>query len=203
MSHGPGFRQRGDDYLYLDPKDVLAQYSVEWVALRQSYEEVKTRLLQVQTELTALDQKLERGEITEQEHLQQYRERWATSTQMIEVKREVEARLYDIQREIRAANKMLKEMEEERLKRERLEQEKSNALIEWMALKQGFDLVMGRRKDITTEMDKIELRRRTSKISDTEYRGARVAQIRQLAELRTLETDIKNRLGELLEIIRK
>ncbi|RDE17802.1 MAG: hypothetical protein C4K49_00985 [Candidatus Thorarchaeota archaeon] len=203
MSHGSGFRQGGEDYLYLDPKEVLAQYSVEWVALRQSYEEVKARLLQVQTELTALDQKLKKGEITEQEHLQQYRERWTTSTQMIEVKREVESRLYDIQREIRAANKKLKEMEEEKLKREHIEQEKSNALVEWMALKQGFDLVMERRKNITTEMDKIELRRRADKISDAEYRGARVAQIRQLAELRTLETDIKNRLGELLEIIRK
>jgi predicted nucleic acid-binding Zn-ribbon protein len=203
MSHGPGFRQGGDDYLYLDPKEVLAQYSVEWVALRQSFEEVKAKLLQVQTELTALDQRLRRGEITEQEHLQQYRERWATSTQMIEVKREVEARLYDIQREIRAANKKLKEMEEERLKRDRMEQERSNAMVEWMALKQGFDLVTDRRREITTEMDKIELRRRAGKISDAEYRGARVAQIRQLAELRTLETDIKNRLGELLQIIRK
>ena len=203
MSHGPGFRQGGDDYLYLDPKEVLAQYSVEWVALRQSFEEVKAKLLLVQTELTALDQRLRRGEITEQEHLQQYRERWATSTQMIEVKREVEARLYDIQREIRAANKKLKEMEEERLKRDHLEQERSNAMVEWMALKQGFDLVTDRRREITTEMDKIELRRRAGKISDVEYRGARVAQIRQLAELRTLETDIKNRLGELLEIIRK
>lgn len=203
MSHGPGFRQGGDDYLYLDPKEVLAQYSVEWVTLRQSFEEVKAKLLRVQTELTALDQRLRRGEITEQEHLQQYRERWTTSTQMIEVKREVEARLYDIQREIRAANKKLKEMEEERLKRDHLEQERSNAMVEWMALKQGFDLVTDRRREITTEMDKIELRRRAGKISDVEYRGARVAQIRQLAELRTLETDIKNRLGELLEIIRK
>jgi hypothetical protein len=76
-------------------------------------------------------------------------------------------------------------------------------MIEWMSLKQGFDLVTNKRLEITAEMDKVELRRRTGGISEAEYRNARLAQIKQLAELRTLETDIKTRLAELLEIIKR
>jgi chromosome segregation ATPase len=203
MSHGSGFRKGSDDLYQMDPKDVLAQYSVEWTALRQSYEEVKEKLDQTHRELTVLDSMLKTGEITEQEHIQQYKDKWTRSTQMIEVKREIETRLYEIQQEIRAANRKLKEREEERAKRERFEEERSNAMIEWMSLKQGFELVINRRNDITTQMDKIEMQRRTAKISEADYRSARVAQIRQLAELRTLETDIERRLAELLEIIRK
>jgi chromosome segregation ATPase len=203
MSHGPGFRKGSDDLYQMDPKDVLAQYSVEWTALRESYEEVKKKLDQIRRELTVLDSMLRTGEITEKEHIQQYKDKWTKSTQMIEVKREIETRLYEIQQEIRAANKKLKEREEERTKREHFEEERSNAMIEWMSLKQGFDLVTNKRLEITAEMDKVELRRRTGGISEAEYRNARLAQIKQLAELRTLETDIKTRLAELLEIIKR
>lgn len=200
MSHHEGSSR--DEY-YLDPKEVLSQYSVEWVSLRKSYEELKEQLNQVKAELTEIDKKLEKGEIKEQEHMAQYHEKWQISTQMVQVKREVEGRLYEIQREIRAANRQLKQQQEERRRRERLEQEKSNAMIEWMSLKQGFDLVDQRRKEISTEMDRLELQRRQGQISDEVYRNQRVGQIGQLAELAVVESDVKRRLGELLEIIRR
>ena len=200
MSHHEGSSR--DDY-YLDPKDVLSQYSVEWVSLRKSYEELKQQLNQVKAELTEIDKKLERGEIKEQEHMAQYHEKWQVSTQMVQVKREVEGRLYEIQREIRAANRQLRQQEEERLRRERLEQEKSNAMIEWMSLKQGFDLVNQRRREIGAEMDGLELQRRQGEISKAEFRSQRVGQIGRLAELAVVESDVKRRLAELLEIIRK
>ncbi|MHA1960819.1 MAG: hypothetical protein ACW99U_11335 [Candidatus Thorarchaeota archaeon] len=200
MSHGSG--HIGDPY-DMDPRDVLAQFSVEWVALRKSYDDVKQKLREVQQELTDLDLKLEKDQITEEEHIELYREKWRTSTEIVQVKREVEARLYEIQRQIRVANKRLKEIEDERLRRERIEQEKSNAMIEWMSLKQGFDLVTERRRDINSEMDSLELQRRQGKVTDSEYRRQRVDQIGMLAELRTLETDIKKRLGELLTVIRR
>ena len=200
MSHREG--SPTDDVYYVDPKEVLAQYSVEWVSLRKSYDELKEQLQAVQAELNQLDRKLEMGNITDQEHITLYREKWAESTQMIQVKREVESRLYEIQKEIRAANRQLKQAEEERRRRERIEQERANAMIEWMSLKQGFDLVGQRRKEINTESDRIELERRSGSISDEQYRQQRIQQIQQLAELRTVESDIKNRLSELLAIIR-
>jgi len=122
---------------------------------------------------------------------------------MVQVKREVEGRLYQIQKEIRAANRQLRQQEEERFRRERLEQEKSNAMIEWMSLKQGFELVEQKRREIGAEMDRIELQRRQGKISDEAFRTDRVGQIGRLAQLTTVESDVKRRLAELLEIIRK
>ena len=199
MSHHEGGSK--DDY-YLDPKDVLAQYSVEWVSLRKSYDELKTKLDKVKAELSDLDKKLEKGEISEIEHIREYREKWRVSTQMVQVKREVESRLFEIQREIRKANKELKQQEAERLKRERVEQERSNAMIEWMSLKQGFELVANRRNEINKEMDNLEVQRRNNKISEEEYRKYRVEQIKNLAELSIVESDVKRRLGELLEIVR-
>ncbi|NHJ13317.1 MAG: hypothetical protein EAX95_06545 [Candidatus Thorarchaeota archaeon] len=201
MSHYEG-RSEKDEY-YVDPKEMLSQYSVEWIALRKSYEEVKEELEVVKAELSELDKKLNAGQMSEEEHLAQYREKWLMSTQMVQVKREVEARLYEIQREIREANRKLKHQDEERERRERLEQEKSNAMIEWMSLKQGFDLVEERRRDITTQMDKLELRRRNGSIQESDYRKEKLALIGQLAELSTVESDVKSRLAELLEIIRK
>lgn len=198
MSHG-----EGHDIYDMDPKEILGQYTVEWTTLRGSYEDVKRQLREIQTELTELDNKLESGEITEQRHIEMYREKWMMSTQMVQVKREVEARLYEIQREIRSANRKLQLQEAEKQRRERIEQEKSNAMIEYMGLKQGFDLIKRRRKEINSVMDKIEAQRRDGSISDDEYRKFHLEQIRLLAELRTLETDIKTRLAELLEIIRK
>ena len=201
MSHHEGAPPE-DDY-YLDPKEVLSQYSVEWVSLRKSYDEIKTQLLDVQEELTRIDRQLELGELTEGEHIVLYREKWAESTQIVQVKREVEKRLYEIQREIREANKQLKQLEEERRRRERMEEERSHAMIEWMSLKQGFDLVTARRDEINTESDKLEIQRRNGSISDETYREKRIEHIRQLAELSTVESDVKRRLAELLEIIRK
>jgi len=200
MSHREG--SPTDDVFYVGPKEVLAQYSVEWVSLRKSYDDLKEQLKAVQDELNHLDRKLEMGEITDQEHIKLYREKWTESTQMIQVKREVENRLYEIQKEIRVANRQLKQAEEERRMRERFEQERANAMIEWMSLKQGFDLVSQRRKEINAESDRIELARRNGSISDEEYRKSRIEQIQQLAELRTVESDIKRRLSELLAIIR-
>ena len=201
MSHHEGAPPE-DDY-YLDPKEVLSQYSVEWVSLRKSYDEIKMQLLDVQEELTRIDRQLELGELTEGEHIVLYREKWAESTQIVQVKREVEKRLYEIQREIRQANKQLKQLEEERRRRERMEEERSHAMIEWMSLKQGFDLVTARRDEINTESDKLEIQRRNGSISDEAYREKRIEHIRQLAELSTVESDVKRRLAELLEIIRK
>jgi hypothetical protein len=198
MSHG-----EGHDIYDMDPKEILSQYTVEWTTLRGSYEDVKRQLREIQTELTELDNKLESGEITEQQHIEMYREKWMMSTQMVQVKREVEARLYEIQREIRSANRKLQLQEAEKQRRERIEQEKSNAMIEYMGLRQGFDLIKRRRKEINSVMDKIETQRRDGSISDDDYRKFHLEQIRLLAELRTLETDVKNRLAELLEIIRK
>jgi hypothetical protein len=201
MSHHEG--GPSEDAYYVDPKEVLSQYSVEWVSLRKSYDEIKKQLLEVQDELSQLDRKLENGKITDQEHITLYREKWTESTQIVQVKREVESRLYEIQKEIRAANKQLKQAEQERDIRERMEQERSVAMIEWMSLKQGFDLVIARRKEINAESDKLEIQRRSGSISDEKYRENRIGHIRQLAELSTVESDVKRRLAELLEIIRK
>ena len=202
MSHSYEAPDKKDPY-YLDPKEVLSQYSVEWVALRKSYTEIKEKLQEVQSELTSLDAKLEDGKITEQDHIQLYRDKWLESTEMVQLKREVEARLYEIQKEIRRANRRVQEFEAERIKKEHLEQEKSNAMVEWMSLKAGFEVIMQRRREINAEMDHIELERRKSLISDEEYRKKHLEQVSQLAELRTLETDIKRRLSELLAIIKK
>lgn len=200
MSHREGASP--EDSFSMNPKEILSQYSVEWVSLKKSYDDLNQQLTDIQRELNDLDRKLKAGSITEPEHIVQYREKWAISTQMIQVKREVEARLYEIQREIRAANNQLKQMEIERQRRERMEEERSHAMIEWMSLKQGFDLTEARRAEINEESDRMERERRNGKISETEYRKARIDQIGQLAELRTVESDIKRRLAELLEIIR-
>jgi len=200
MSHREGSPPQDD--FFVDPKEVLAQYSVEWVSLRKSFDELKQQLKDIQEELNTLDKKLETGSITDQEHIKLYQEKWTQSTQMIQVKREVENRLYEIQKEIRAANKQLKQMEIEQDRRERMEQERSHAMIEWMSLKQGFDLVDARRAEINAETDKIELERRSETISDEKYRQSRIDQIRQLAELSVVESDVKRRLAELLQIIR-
>jgi len=200
MSHHEGSSPQDD--FYIDPKEVLTQYSVEWVSLRKSFDELKQQLNTIQDDLNILDKDLETGSITDQEHIKLYREKWAQSTQMIQVKREVESRLYEIQREIRAANKQLKQMEIEQNRRERMEQERSHAMIEWMSLKQGFDLVDARRTEINAESDKIEIERRSGAISDEKYRESRIDQIRQLAELSIVESDVKRRLAELLQIIR-
>jgi len=200
MSHREGSTPQDD--FFVDPKEVLAQYSVEWVSLRKSFDELKQQLNNVQDELKDLDKKLETGSITEQEHIKLYREKWTLSTQMIQVKREVESRLYEIQKEIRKANKQLKQMEIDRQQRERMEQERSHAMIEWMSLKQGFDLVDARRVEINAESDKMEIERKRGKLSEEKYRENRIKQIRQLTELRVVESDVKRRLAELLEIIR-
>ncbi|TFG29255.1 hypothetical protein EU528_09940 [Candidatus Thorarchaeota archaeon] len=200
MSHREGSSPQ--DAFFVDPKEVLAQYSVEWISLRKSFDELKQQLNDIQSELNALDRKLATGSITDQEHITLYREKWAQSTQMIEVKREVESRLYEIQKEIRAANKQLKQMELDKQRRERVETERSHAMIEWMSLKQGFDLVDARRAEINAESDRMEMDRRSGKISEGQYRESRIAQIRQLAELSVVESDVKRRLAELLQIIR-
>ncbi len=200
MSHREGSSPQ--DEFYVDPKEVLTQYSVEWVSLRKSFDELKQQLSNIQEDLNTLDKQLETGSITDEEHIKLYREKWAQSTQMIQVKREVESRLYEIQREIRTANKQLKQMEIEKSRRERMEQERSHAMIEWMSLKQGFDLVDARRAEINAESDKIEMERRSRAISDEKYRESRIGQIRQLAELSVVESDVKRRLAELLQIIR-
>ncbi len=200
MSHREG--SPPEDVYYVNPKEMLSQYSVEWISLRKSYDEVKKQLLDVQEELTRIDRRLEMGDITDGEHIILYKEKWAESTLIVQVKREVESRLYEIQREIRAANKQLKQAEEERRRRERMEEERSHAMIEWMSLKQGFDLVSTRREEINAESDRLELQRRNVSISDEEYRETRIEHIRQLAELSTVESDVKRRLAELLEIIR-
>lgn len=200
MSHREGSPPQ--DEFYVDPKEVLSQYSVEWISLRKSYDELKQQLNDIQAELNDLDKKLETRSITDQEHIRLYREKWAQSTQMIQVKREVEGRLYEIQKEIRTANRQLKQMEIEQARRQRFEDERSHAMIEWMSLKQGFDLVEERRAEINAESDKMEMERRRGKISEEKYRVSRINQIRQLAELNVVESDVKRRLAELLEIIR-
>jgi hypothetical protein len=201
MSHHEG--SPPEDAYYVDPKEMLSQYSVEWISLRKSYDEIKKQLLDVQEELTRIDRRLETNDITDGEHIILYKEKWAESTQIVQVKREVESRLYEIQREIRAANRQLKKAEEERRRRERMEEERSHAMIEWMSLKQGFDLVTTRREEINVESDRLEVQRRSGSISDEVYRETRIEHIRQLAELSTVESDVKRRLAELLEIIRK
>ncbi len=201
MSHHEG--SPPEDAYYVNPKEVLSQYSVEWISLRKSYDEIKKQLLEVQDELTHIDRRLESGDISDSEHIVVYREKWSESTQMVQVKREVESRLYEIQKEIRAANRQLKLDEEERWRRERIEQEKSSAMIEWMSLKQGFDLTNARRNEINADTDKLELDRRSGSISDEEYRRRRIEHFSQLAELSTVESDVKRRLAELLEIIRR
>ena len=200
MSHREGSSPQDD--FHVDPKEVLTQYSVEWVSLRKSFDELKQQLNDIQSELNALDRKLETGSITDQEHIKLYREKWAESTQMIQVKREVESRLFEIQKEIRTANKQLKQMEIDKQRRERFETERSHAMIEWMSLKQSFDLLDNRRAEINAETDKMEMDRRSGIISDEQYRESRIDQIRQLAELSVVESDVKRRLAELLQIIR-
>jgi len=48
----------------------------------------------------------------------------------------------------------------------------------------------------------MEMERRSGAISDEKYRESRIGQIRQLAELSVVESDVKRRLAELLHIIR-
>ena len=201
MSHHEGLPS--EDAYYVDPKEMLSQYSVEWISLRKSYDEIKNQLLDVQEELSRIDRQLETGELTDGQHIILYKEKWAESTQIVQVKREVESRLYEIQKAIRAANKQLKQAEEERRRREMMEEERSHAMIEWMSLKQGFDMVEARRNEINAESDQLEVRRRSGSLSDEVYRETRIDHIRQLAELSTVESDVKRRLAELLEIIRK
>lgn len=201
MSHHEGLPP--EDAYYVDPKEMLSQYSVEWISLRKSYDEIKNQLLDVQEELSRIDRQLETGDLTDGEHIVLYKEKWAESTQIVQVKREVESRLYEIQKAIRAANKQLKQAEEERRRREIMEEERSHAMIEWMSLKQGFDMVLARRNEINAESDRLEIQRRSGSISDEVYRERRIEHIRQLAELSTVESDVKRRLAELLEIIRK
>ncbi|MHA1577011.1 MAG: hypothetical protein ACTSU3_06590 [Candidatus Thorarchaeota archaeon] len=200
MSHSP---ESFDDDYDLDPKEVLSQYSVEWISLRKSFTEIKAQLTAVQAELNELDRQLENGDISEQEHVERYHEKWRLSTEMIQVKREVEGRLFDIQQAIRKANTKLKQLEIERYRRQRVEEEKSNAMVEWMSLKQGFTVVREQRREINKEMDEIELQRRDGSIGEEVYRTQRLLQLRSLAELSTVESDVKRRLNELLEIIRK
>jgi len=200
MSHREGSSPQDD--FYVDPKEILTQYSVEWISLRKSYDELKQQLNDIQSGLNALDRKLETGSLTDQEHIKLYKEKWAESTQMIQVKREVESRLYEIQKEIRAANKQLKQMEIDKQRRERVETERSHAMIEWMSLKQSFDLLDARRAEINAESDKIEMERRSGEVTEEKYRKFRIDQIRQLAELSVVESDVKRRLAELLQIIR-
>ncbi|TFG12469.1 hypothetical protein EU537_09300 [Candidatus Thorarchaeota archaeon] len=200
MSHG---KDIPEDHLFLDPKEVLSQYSVEWMSLRKSYEEIKKKLTDIQRDLSEIDSKLEEGSISEKEHIQQYRDKWLESTEIVQVKREVESRLFEIQRDIRAANKALKEQEQQKRRRERIEQEKSNAMIEWMSLKKGFELVSNERKQISDEMDRLDKKREQNEISDEIYRKGKVEQIGKLAELSRVESDIKRRLNELLDVIRK
>jgi len=56
MSHREGSSAQDD--FFVDPKEVLAQYSVEWISLRKSYEELKQQLSDIQDELNTLDKKL-------------------------------------------------------------------------------------------------------------------------------------------------
>jgi len=71
MSHREGSPPQDD--FFVDPKEVLTQYSVEWVSLRKSFDELKQQLSDVQEELNTLDKKLETGSITDQEHIKLYR----------------------------------------------------------------------------------------------------------------------------------
>ncbi|MEM2141967.1 MAG: hypothetical protein QXQ81_01745 [Candidatus Thorarchaeota archaeon] len=198
----PDSRRVEEDPYQMDPRLILSEYTVEWTALRESYEEVKRRLAEIQGELADLDRLHNAGGISDSEYMERYRDMWHRSTELIQVKREVEARLQEIQREIRAANVKIALKEEERLRRERIEQEKANAMVEWMGLKQGFDLIIQQRDSINAEMDQLELKRRNGTLSDSEYRKQHIEHIRRLAELRSLESDVRKRLAELLEIIR-
>ncbi len=87
MSHHEG--SPPEDAYYVNPKDVLSQYSVEWISLRKSYDDIKKQLLDVQEELSRLDRRLETGELTDGEHIVLYKEKWTESTQIVQVKREV------------------------------------------------------------------------------------------------------------------
>ncbi len=47
MSHREG---SPEDIYDMDPKDILAQYSVEWVSLKKAYEEVRVGLQRIRDE---------------------------------------------------------------------------------------------------------------------------------------------------------
>jgi hypothetical protein len=66
-----------------------------------------------------------------------------------------------------------------------------------------LDLTNARRNEINAEADNVDLESRSGKISDDEYRQRRIEQFKQLAELSRVESDVKRRLAELLEIIRR
>ncbi len=76
-------------------------------------------------------------------------------------------------------------------------------MIEWMALREGFDFISNKRREIDRGLDQLELQRRRREVSEEEYRRRHLENVRQLAELRAIEGDVKNRLNELLEIMRK
>ncbi len=199
MSHREG--APGDNY-GMDPKEILSQYSVEWVSLKRAYEEVKERLRRVREELNRIDLMLQNNQMTEQEHMERYHQLWLESTESIQIKREIEARLFEIQQEMKKVDRELRIREEERRRQEMAEQERANAMIEWMALREGFDFITKKRREINSEMDRLESQRRQKELSEEEYRRRHLESLRQLAELRSIEADVKNRLNELLEIIR-
>ncbi|MBD3406449.1 MAG: hypothetical protein GF411_10085 [Candidatus Lokiarchaeota archaeon] len=203
MSHLEGFDDEEIDPFEIDQKEILGEYTVEWISLKKSYQEVKRQLREIQEELIELDRKLKRKEMSEAEHIKLYQEKWQASTQIIHVKRDVEARLGEIQKEIREVNKRLRLQEKEKRKQEKIKEEKAHAMIEWMSLREGFELVSKKRKVINQEMDALELKRRKGKVSDEEYREEHIKHLRKLTELSTVESDVKRRLSELLEIIKK
>ncbi len=200
MSHREG---SPEDIYDMDPKDILAQYSVEWVSLKKAYEEVRVGLQRIRDELNKIDQMFKNNQLSEQQHMERYHQLWLESTQIIQVKREIEARLSEIQQAMQKADRAIKIREEERRRRELLEQERANAMIEWMALREGFDFISNKRREIDRGLDQLELQRRRREVSEEEYRRRHLENVRQLAELRAIEGDVKNRLNELLEIMRK
>lgn len=194
-----------DEYIIKNPSLALAESTVEYTMLRKNLNEMIEKLQEYQQKLNENDIALKNKEITDEEHNKVYREVWSEVVNIIKIKRELEARLMELLDNIKIAKELSKQQEEE-LKRQREMkrreiQRRSEAMVEWTALKSSFENIDRRRDEIDVELRKLDQLAKEDKISKDDYRAKRLEYLRELAQLQVVENEVKNRLSELISII--
>ncbi len=194
-----------DEYIIKNPSLALAESTVEYTMLRKNLNEMIEKLQEYQQKLNENDIALKNKEITDEEHNKVYREVWSEVVNIIKIKRELEARLMELLDNIKIAKELSKQQEEE-LKRQREMkrreiQRRSEAMVEWTALKSSFENIDRRRNEIDVELRKLDQLAKEDKISKDDYRAKRLEYLRELAQLQVVENEVKNRLSELISII--
>ncbi len=194
-----------DEYIIKNPSLALAESTVEYTMLRKNLNEMIEKLQEYQQKLNENDIALKNKEITDEEHNKVYREVWSEVVNIIKIKRELESRLMELLDNIKIAKELSKQQEEE-LKRQREMkkreiQRRSEAMVEWTALKSSFENIDRRRDEIDVELRKLDQLAKEDKISKDDYRAKRLEYLRELAQLQVVENEVKNRLSELISII--